>query len=220
MKSAGGKVTDIEKFAPSSDAIAARCTPWPQPNPDAVLIAQGGPLLREIASALAAAGVNTRCQNAGHRLVGRPAIAREPMLAGGFFAAPAPEIDKDFDAKYRDLFRHEPAAARNVWPMTQYRSSRCWRTGTLSTLHGGGAHRPQRIFGVDGIFRFRADGTSERGLAVMAYPAGRRLHCHQSGPQNIRNTRRGAEPPVRILNRSGCQGGNHPVEQQTAARCR
>ena len=43
---------------------------------------------------------------------------------------------------------------------------------------------PNGFSGVDGIFRFNTDGTSERGLAVLEVAA-RRLPCRQPGAENL-----------------------------------
>ena len=169
VKLVGAKVTDVEKFTPAGDALAEPVHSVAQTNPDAIMIAQGGPLLKEIAPALAGAGApNSRVKYLGTGLWDDPSIAREPMLAGGWFAAPAPEVEKAFDAKYRAAFGQSPPQLATL----SYDA-----VSLIALLAPGTPYKrftptalvdPNGFSGVDGIFRFNPDGTSDRGLAVLS----------------------------------------------------
>jgi branched-chain amino acid transport system substrate-binding protein len=169
VKAVGAKVTDVEKFVPASDAIAEPARAVAQTNPDAVLIAQGGPLLKAIAPALAGAGApNSRVKYLGTGLWDDASIAREPMLAGGWFAAPAPEVEKGFDAKYRASFGQSPPQLATlsydaVSLIALLASGTPYKRFTPTALAD-----PNGFSGVDGIFRFNPDGTSDRGLAILS----------------------------------------------------
>ena len=96
-----------------------------------------------------------------------PQLARESSLVGSWYAAPAPNADEQFATKYRATFGATPSSL----------SSLAYDAVSLVALLSQGApyHRftqsalmdPNGFAGVNGIFRFTADGTSERGLAVM-----------------------------------------------------
>src|SRR6185312_5036862 len=76
----------------------------------AVLIAQGGTLLRAIAPALAVNGADREhVQLLGTGLWDDTSLANETSLDGGWYAAPAPNADADFIAKYRATFGAPPA---------------------------------------------------------------------------------------------------------------
>lgn len=173
VKSAGANVTDIEKFVPASDALAAPAHAVATAKPDAVLIAQGGPLLREMASTLAGAGVKQgQVTLLGTGLWDDPQTAHDPILAGALFAAPSRESDEGFEAKYRSVYGTGPAklaslAYDGVSLVALLSSGAPYKRFTDAALTD-----PNGFSGVDGIFRFRADGTSERGLAVMAIEPG------------------------------------------------
>lgn len=173
VKTAGGQVTDVEKFEPNSDFIAAPARAVAQTKPDAILIAQGEPLLGEIASSLASAGANmSQVKLLGTGLWDEPAVAREPLLAGGLFAAPAPDIDHDFETKYREIFGANPS---QLAPLSYDAVSlvALLATGTpYKRFTAQALTDPNGFSGVDGIFRFRPDGTSERGLAVISIQPG------------------------------------------------
>jgi ABC-type branched-subunit amino acid transport system substrate-binding protein len=169
VKAAGANVTDVEKFVPATADIAAPAHALAKTNPDAVLIAQGGALLRDIASSLAGAGITSNhVKYLGTGLWDDPATARDPLLAGGLFAAPAPRADAGFIAKYKAVYGTAPAQlaalAYDAVSLTALLASgKPYSRFTPQALTD-----PNGFSGVDGIFRFHPDGTSERGLAVMS----------------------------------------------------
>jgi branched-chain amino acid transport system substrate-binding protein len=183
VKDVGAKVTDIEKFSPSSAAISEPVHAVAQTNPDAILIAQGGPLLKEIAPALASAGApNSRVKYLGTGLWDDPSIAREPMLAGGWFAAPSPEGERAFDAKYRASFGQTPPQLATlsydaVSLIALLASGTPYKRFTPAALAD-----PNGFSGVDGIFRFNPDGTSDRGLAILSVEQDGSFHMIDPAP--------------------------------------
>jgi hypothetical protein len=137
-------------------------------NPDALLIAQGGVGLRGIASMIGANGIDTsKVKLLGTGLWYDPAITKEGALTGGWFAAPAPHAQDAFDAKYRSIFDAQPPQLATL----------AYDAISLVALLAPGEpyHRftraalvdPNGFAGVDGIFRFKEDGTAERGLAIL-----------------------------------------------------
>ena len=173
VAAARGTVVDVESFAPNAGAVAAPAGAVAKSGADAVLIAQGGVILRAIAPTLSLDGA-TRDKV---KLLGTglwdddPAIARESSLQGSWYAAPAPNADAEFVAKYRAAFGTAPAGLASL----------AYDAVSLVALLSQGApyHRftaaaladPNGFAGVNGIFRFNNDGTSERGLAVLEMTA-------------------------------------------------
>jgi branched-chain amino acid transport system substrate-binding protein len=169
VAAAHGTVVDVERFAPNAGAIAAPAEAVAKSGADAVLIAQGGVILRAIAPTLSLDGA-TRDKV---KLLGTglwdadPALAREASLQGSWYAAPMPGAESEFVGKYRTTFAAAPAQLASL----------AYDAVSLVALLAQGApyHRfttaalmdPNGFAGVNGIFRFNADGTSERGLAVL-----------------------------------------------------
>ena len=164
-----GTVVDVESFAPNAGAVAGPASAVAKSGADAVLIAQGGVILRAIAPTLSLDGA-TRDKV---KLLGTglwdddKAIARESSLQGSWYAAPTPNADAAFVDKYRAAFGTAPA---------QIASLAYDAVSLVALLSQGPAyHRftaaaladPNGFAGVNGIFRFNNDGTSERGLAVL-----------------------------------------------------
>jgi len=173
VKSAGGTVTDIEKYAPTTEGIGAPAHAVANTKPDTILIAQGGPLLRELASSLAGAGVNVeQVKLLGTGLWDDQATSKDPLLAGGLFAAPSPEANLGFETKYHSVYGLNPPELASlaydaVSLVALLSSGTPYKRFTAQALTD-----PNGFGGVDGIFRFHPDGTSERGLAVMEIQPG------------------------------------------------
>jgi hypothetical protein len=164
----------VERFASNAGAVAEPAGRVAKSGADAVLIAQGGMMLRAIAPTLSFDGA-TRDKV---KLLGTglwdddPALAREASLEGSWYAAPSPNGDAEFIAKYRGAFNAAPAQLASL----------AYDAVSLVALLSQGQpyHRftqaalmdPNGFSGVNGIFRVNADGTSERGLAVLEMTSG------------------------------------------------
>ncbi len=173
VTAAGGTVTDVEKFNPSAGQIVSPAAAIAKSNPDAVLIAQGGSLLRGIVPTLSYDGIDpTKVKLMGTGLWDDPSISREAMLDDGWFAAPDPEADSAFQAKYRAAFGAPPPTLASlaydaVSLVALLSSGTPYQRFTPAALTDANG-----FAGVDGIFRLNADGTTERGLAVLAVEPG------------------------------------------------
>ena len=186
VKAAGARVVGEERFAPASSAIAAPVLKVAQSRPDAVLIAQGGALLREIATSLATDGSGSKqVQYLGTGLWDDPATTSDPALAGGWFSAPDPDLARGFEAKFRGVFGSTPPALASlaydaVSLIAALASGPAYHRFTASALTD-----PNGFSGVDGVFRFDADGTSERGLAVLKIESGGNVDVLSPAPRTF-----------------------------------
>jgi branched-chain amino acid transport system substrate-binding protein len=169
VTSVQGTVVDVEHFNTDAGDVAVPSEAVVKSGADAVLIAQGGVMLRAIAPTLSFHGASRdKVKLLGTGLwADDPQLARESSLEGSWFAAPAPNADEQFVTKYRTSFGAAPASIASL----------AYDAVSLVALLSQGApyHRftqaalmdPNGFAGVNGIFRFTPDGTSERGLAVM-----------------------------------------------------
>ena len=99
------------------------------------------------------------------------AISREASLQGSWYAAPAPNADAEFVSKYHLTYGAAPAQLASlaydaVSLVALLASGTPYHRFTTSALMD-----PNGFAGVNGIFRFKSDGTSERGLAVLEVTA-------------------------------------------------
>jgi branched-chain amino acid transport system substrate-binding protein len=164
-----GTVVDVERYAPNAGAVAAPASAVAKSGADAVLIAQGGVILRAIAPTLSLDGA-TRDKV---KLLGTglwdddPALARESSLQGSWYAAPSPNADTEFVAKYRAAFGTTPAQLGSLAYDAVSLVALLAQGTPYHRFTQGALMDPNGFAGVNGIFRFNPDGTSERGLAVL-----------------------------------------------------
>jgi ABC-type branched-subunit amino acid transport system substrate-binding protein len=169
VASAHGAIVDAERYPPDAGAVTGPAGTVAKSGADAVLIAQGGTILRAIAPTLSLDGATKdKVKLLGTGLWNDDAaINREASLLGSWYAAPAPNADAEFVSKYRSIYGAAPASLASL----------AYDAVSLVALLSPGTpyHRfttaalmdPNGFAGVNGIFRFKADGTSERGLAVL-----------------------------------------------------
>lgn len=139
---------------------------------DAIFIPDGSDSIA-VVQGLTAAGVNPkRTQLLGTGLWDDPQIFSNPVLQGAWFAAPETTGYRAFAARYRARFGRDPVrtatlaydAVSLVAALVKTQGPQRFSDQVLTNTSG--------FSGIDGVFRFRADGTNERGLAVLRVTAG------------------------------------------------
>lgn len=166
----GGRVVALERY--SSDrsrmAEAAKVVAQAARNADALFIPDGADAVPFIMQSLNDAGVNTkRLQLLGTGLWDDPRIFNEAALHGGAFAAPDSNGFNSFAQRYRAKYGQDPVRTATL----AYDATAL--VAALVKTQGGQRFseevltNPSGFAGIDGIFRFKADGTNERGLAVL-----------------------------------------------------
>ena len=122
----------------------------------------------QVVNALVAAGVNLRrVQLLGTGLWDEPRVFAAASLEDGWYAAPEPGGFRGFAQRYRARYGQDPVrtatlaydAVALIARLVQTEGPNAFSEQMLTNASG--------FAGIDGVFRFRADGTNERGLAVM-----------------------------------------------------
>ena len=135
---------------------------------EALLIADGGKRLQALAALLPFYDIDP----AKVRMLGTgqwdvPGIGAEPALIGGWYAAPPPKARDSFAKEYADLFgEHPPRLATLAYDATALAAVLA-RGERAQPYSREAITDPNGFYGRDGIFRFKPDGTTERGLAVL-----------------------------------------------------
>jgi ABC-type branched-subunit amino acid transport system substrate-binding protein len=171
----GGRVAALEKYSndPARIAEAARRVASAGGTIDSVFIADGADAVPQVVQALSAAGVNTkRVQLLGTGLWDDPRIFSNASLEGGWFAAPESAGFRSFASRYRARYGNDPVrtatlsydAVALVAALVKTQGQQRFSEQILTNTSG--------FAGIDGIFRFRSDGTSERGLSVLQVAPG------------------------------------------------
>jgi ABC-type branched-subunit amino acid transport system substrate-binding protein len=164
-----GRVVALQRYPLDKGARQAAVSAVAQAAATAdALFIPDGPDAAELVNALAAARVNVkRLQLLGSGLWDDSSVAASASLQGGWYPAPEPAGYRNFAARYRKRFNQDPVrtatlsydAVALVAALVKTHGAQRFSEEVLTSSSGFG--------GIDGIFRFRDDGTNERGLAVM-----------------------------------------------------
>ncbi|MCA8887196.1 MAG: penicillin-binding protein activator [Parvularculaceae bacterium] len=140
----------------------------------AVLMPEQGTLLRALAPLLPYYNVNTNeVKLLGISAWDNPRLTREPALRGGWFAAPDPEISAAFKQRYAAAFGEAPPKLASLSYDATLLAARLGQTQRRRDRFDVDAiANPYGYFGADGLFRLRADGAIERGLAILEIQPG------------------------------------------------
>ena len=168
----GGRVVAFEKYG-ADRAGAARTIAPSLGGADALLLADDGDAVAGIAEALTASGANLRnIQLLGTGLWDNPRVFASPALQGGLYAAPDPSGFRGFSGRYRAKFGGEPVRTATLAYDAVALVAALARTQGAQRFSPEVLTNPSGFAGIDGLFRFRPDGTNERGLAVMKVTSG------------------------------------------------
>jgi len=166
----GGRVAAFQKYTGDRNQMAGPAQQIAQalPTSDSLFLADDGDSLTAVVDALTAARANLRAvQLLGTVLWDSPRVFSNPALQGGLYAAPDPSGFRAFAARYRTRHGQEPVrtatlaydAVALIAALARTQGPQRFSTDVLTNTSG--------FAGIDGLFRFRVDGTNERGLAVM-----------------------------------------------------
>jgi ABC-type branched-subunit amino acid transport system substrate-binding protein len=168
----GGRVVAFEKYG-ADRAAAARTVAQALGQADALFIADDGDSVVTVADALTAAGANlANIQLLGTGLWDNPRVFVSPALQGGLYAAPDPSGFRGFSGRYRAKFGSDPVRTATLAYDAVALVAALARTEGPKRFSPEVLTNPSGFAGIDGLFRFRADGTNERGLAVMRVASG------------------------------------------------
>jgi branched-chain amino acid transport system substrate-binding protein len=170
-----GKIVALEHYPHDKTAMAGpiRNVAQASGGADALFIPDGGDSVPDVVQGVIATGVNIkRLQLLGTGLWDDPRIYATPALDGGWFAAPDGVGYRNFSARYRERYKQDPVrtatlaydAVALIAALVKTQGPQRFSTEVLTN--------PSGFSGIDGLFRFRSDGTNERGLAVLRVATG------------------------------------------------
>jgi len=177
----GGRIVALERYPHDKAAMAGpiKNVAGAAAHAEALFIPDGSDAVPDVVQQLAGNGVNMkRLQLLGTGLWGDDSrINATPALDGGWYAAPDAAGYRNFANRYAARFKQQPVRTATL----AYDAVAL--IAALVKTQGGQRFSPEILTnpsgfsGIDGLFRFRADGTNERGLAV--------LRVTPSGPQTV-----------------------------------
>jgi len=131
---------------------------------DALLIPMGGFQLRSIVPLLAFYKIDTtQVKLLGSALWDDPELTAERSLDGAWYAAPADDSWADFAQRYRAAYAADPPKLAGLAYDAVTMAAALAKTGDFSPQ---ALARPDGFSGVNGVFRFGADGLVQRNLAI------------------------------------------------------
>ena len=156
-------VVAAARYAPGQPQSAAQEIAAVGGQIDALFIPEQAEGMPAVANALAAAGIKTQLLGTGVWNDAR--VLRLAQMQGAWFSAPDNAGFNAMAQRYKAKFGGEPARLATLaydsvtLAAALSKSPDRFSQRALTSLSG--------FNGADGVFRFRADGTNERGLAVM-----------------------------------------------------
>ena len=162
----GARVISIVKYAPDGKNLkeAARRAASAASRADSIMIADGPDMTPRVVEALGSAGGK---QLLGTGLWDDQNLFRDPKMNGAWFAAPESTGYRSFAERYRARYGQEPVRTASLAYDAVSLVAALVKTQAEGRFSVESLTNPSGFSGVDGIFRFRREGTSERGLAVM-----------------------------------------------------
>ena len=145
--------------------------PDPQSPFQAVLLPEGGDNLRMLAPVLLYQDIDPlKIKFLGTGLWNNPATVREPALANGWFAGPDPRARSRFQSVFEQTYERTPSRLAGLGYDAVSLAHLIARMPGGYTIEN--IENPEGFIGVDGLFRFRPNGTIERGMAVYTVRGG------------------------------------------------
>lgn len=165
-----------------------------QPAPfNAVFIPAGGDTIRSVSNTMSQFGLPpSSVKRLGTGLWDDTALAANKDLEGAWFAAPSPNLRRDFERRYQDLYSAAPPRLATLAYDATALAAVLAQTGLQSTgtpaFDAGSITNPNGFAGIDGIFRFGRNGLVERGLAILEFRSGRMVVIDEA-PKTFEETR-------------------------------
>ncbi|MEO9601315.1 penicillin-binding protein activator [Parasphingorhabdus sp.] len=169
VKDVGGTVVSIQTFNRDSKSIEAATKKLNQNGEfEAVLLADNGdmaikaaPYIRNNASKTAKI-LGTDLWNTSSNLAGAPSVR------GAWFASVSDGLYKQYANKYRDRYGRAPFRLSSLGydsVLLTVKVARNWKVGSPFPINQ--LTDPGGFIGLDGVFRFKSNGISERALEVQ-----------------------------------------------------
>jgi len=169
----GGRVMAFERYSTGAFGIQGGMQNIAQSagSADALFLPGEGDVVPQVAQALVTAGVNLkRLQLLGTGLWEDPRVFADQNLQGGWYPGPDPNAPNNFRAfagRYRQRYGSEPVRTATLAYDAVALASALVKTQGAQGLTDAALLNPSGFAGIDGVFRFRQDGTNQRGLAVL-----------------------------------------------------
>jgi hypothetical protein len=159
------QVVVAARYSAGQMAAAAQQVAAVQGQIDALFIPEQADAMPAVAGALGSASVKTKFLGTG--VWNEARVLKLPQVQGAWFSAPDNSGFDAFAQRYRAKFNSDPARLATLAYDAVTLAAALARGGGADPFNQAALTSVSGFNGADGVFRFRADGTNERGLAVM-----------------------------------------------------
>ena len=166
----GGRILALERYSTDKAEMqqSAQRVAQAARQVDAIFVPDAADTVTAVAQMLAASGVNPRrVQLIGSGQWDDTRIFADAQLQGGWFAAPDSTGFRNFAGRYRSRFGQDPVRTATLAYDAVSLIAALVKTQGPQRFTEDVLTNPSGFSGVDGVFRFRRDGTNQRGLAVL-----------------------------------------------------
>jgi hypothetical protein len=164
----GMRLVQIERFTAGNAAAAAQAVAANASQIDCIFVPDGPGVAPTVASALQTAGIDlARVKLLGSGQWNDPSVYTSAALTGGWF--PAPDISgfQGFAGRYRGMFGADPQLVATLAYDAVVLAAGLVKQAGLQRFQRSVLTNPEGFLSsVNGLFRFNADGTNDRGLAI------------------------------------------------------
>jgi branched-chain amino acid transport system substrate-binding protein len=164
----GGRVVGLERYPLDKQRIQepVRRIAEASRQADTIFIPDGAESVSAIVQILGATN-SKRLQLIGTGLWDDARIFGDASLQGGWYAAPDSAGYRNFATRYRTRFGQDPVRTATLAYDAVSLVAALVKTQGAQRFSEEVLTNPSGFSGTDGIFRFRTDGTNQRGLAVL-----------------------------------------------------
>lgn len=166
----GARIVTVARYTPGQPDSAVQEIAGLAKQFDALFIPEQADGMSAVGAALATSGLKTQILGTGVWNDAR--VTRLPALQGAWFAAPDNTGFIAFAQRYKAKFALDPLRLASLAHDAVSLTAALARTQGAQRFSQSVLTNASGFNGVDGVFRFHADGPNDRGLAVMQINAG------------------------------------------------
>jgi branched-chain amino acid transport system substrate-binding protein len=162
---ANAQIVVTARYSAGQMATAAQQVAAAQGQIDALFIPEQADAMQAVANALSSNSIKTQLLGTGVWNDAR--VLKLAQMQGAWFSAPDNSGFNAFAQRYKAKFNAEPARLATLSYDATTLAAALARNGGPDPYNERALTNVSGFSGADGVFRFRADGTNERGLAVI-----------------------------------------------------
>jgi hypothetical protein len=162
---ANAQIVVTARYSAGQMATAAQQVAAAQGQIDALFIPEQADAMQAVANALSSNSIKTQLLGTGVWNDAR--VLKLAQMQGAWFSAPDNSGFNAFAQRYKAKFNAEPARLATLSYDATTLAAALARNGGPDPYSERALTNVSGFSGADGVFRFRADGTNERGLAVI-----------------------------------------------------